>query len=309
MYARRDAPCRPGVDFKPDENALRFEYALPTYLDESATEYQSRLDGFDQRLVAVDARSAARVHEPRRTATTASASEARGISGHVSDEAVYGFAILPPWYRTWWAYAGYVALFGLVIAGAARVTRMRVVARERQRSQFAEAKLRAEAAESLAKTESEGKKNVELLSEMGREITASLDFETIFGKLYDRVNELADADVFGVGLYHRERNEIEYRLAIEKGKRYAPYTRDTTNRTSCRSGASSIVSRSSSTTSPTEATPLHQHLPRDEPASRGRLDVAAAAVDHLPAARLQGPGARDHHHPEPRARTPTRRIT
>ena len=64
---------------------------------------------------------------------------------------------------------------------------------------------------------------------MGREITASLDFETIFGKLYDRVNELADADVFGVGLYHRERNEIEYRLAIEKGKRYAPYTRDTTN--------------------------------------------------------------------------------
>ncbi len=106
---------------------------------------------------------------------------------------------------------------------------MRVVARERQRSQFAEAKLRAEAAESLAKTESEGKKNVELLSEMGREITASLDFETIFGKLYDRVNELADADVFGVGLYHRERHEIEYRLAIEKGKRYAPYTRDTTN--------------------------------------------------------------------------------
>jgi len=25
--------------------------------------------------------------------------------------------------------------------------------------------------------------------------------------------------VFGVGLYHRERNEIEYRLAIENGKR------------------------------------------------------------------------------------------
>ena len=42
------------------------------------------------------------------------------------------------------------------------------------------------------------------------------------------MNQLADADVFGVGLYHPERHEIEYRLAIEKGKRYAPYSRDTT---------------------------------------------------------------------------------
>jgi signal transduction histidine kinase/CheY-like chemotaxis protein/ligand-binding sensor domain-containing protein len=223
-----DAAAPTVVQFKSDENALRFEFALPSYLDESATEYQSRLDGFDTDWSAW-------THEPQREYTNLSNGtysfrvRARGISGLVSNEAAYTFSVLPPWYRTWWAYAGYVALFGLVIAGAARVTRMRVVARERQRSQFAEAKLRADAAESLAKTESEGKKNVELLSEMGREITASLDFETIFGKLYDRVNELADADVFGVGLYHPDRHEIEYRLAIEKGKRYAPYTRDTTN--------------------------------------------------------------------------------
>ena len=98
---------------------------------------------------------------------------------------------------------------------------------ERERSKFAEARLRAEAAEALARSESEGKKNVELISEIGREVTASLDFETIFGRLYDRVNELADAEVFGVGLYHPERHEIEYRLAIERGKRYAPYSRDT----------------------------------------------------------------------------------
>ena len=102
--------------------------------------------------------------------------------------------------------------------------------KERERARFAEARLRAESAEALARSESEGKKNVELLSEIGREITSSLDFDTIFGKLYERVNQLADADVFGVGLYHPERQEIEYRLAIEKGKRYAPYSRDTTDR-------------------------------------------------------------------------------
>jgi signal transduction histidine kinase/DNA-binding response OmpR family regulator len=107
--------------------------------------------------------------------------------------------------------------------------RHRVVSKERERAQFAEARLRAEAAEQLAATETEGKKQVELLSDIGREITSSLDIDTIFGKLYERVNQLADADVFGVGLYHREKDEIEYRLAIEDGKRYAPYTRDTTD--------------------------------------------------------------------------------
>src|SRR4029078_10433498 len=173
-----------GVRFKSDENALRFEFALPSYLDESATEYQTRLDGFDTDWSAW-------THAPQREYTNLSNGaynfrvHARGISGVVGDEATYSFSVLPPWYRTWWAYAGSVALFALVIAGAARVTRMRVVARERQRSQFAEAKLRADAAESLAKTESEGKKNVELLSEMGREITASLDVEQIFGKLHE----------------------------------------------------------------------------------------------------------------------------
>jgi signal transduction histidine kinase/CheY-like chemotaxis protein len=77
----------------------------------------------------------------------------------------------------------------------------------------------------LSETE-QGKKNVELLSEMGKEITASLDFETIFYKLYEHVNQLTDATIFGVGIYHPKKQLIDYKFAIEKGKRYAPYTRD-----------------------------------------------------------------------------------
>ena len=35
-----------------------------------------------------------------------------------------------------------------------------------------------------------------------------------------------DANIFGVGLYRPKKGVIEYTLAIENGKRYAPYTRD-----------------------------------------------------------------------------------
>lgn len=208
--------------------ALRFEFAAPTLRNEADIEYQSMLEGLDRDW-------SARSRETRRDYTNLNFGDykfrvrARNVAGKLSDEGAFAFTILPPWYRTWWAYAGYLLLAALGAFGIDRVQRRRLIGRERQRSEYAEAQLRAESAEALARSESDGKRNVELLSEIGREITASLDIETIFDRLYERVNQLADADVFGVGLYHPDRHEIEYRLAIEKGKRYAPYTRDTSN--------------------------------------------------------------------------------
>jgi signal transduction histidine kinase/CheY-like chemotaxis protein len=208
---------------------LRFEFSLPTFVDEAATEYQTMLDGLDDGWSSWS-------REARRDFTNLGFGNyrfhvrGRSVTGQVSPDATYAFTILPPWYRTWLAYGGYLLLAGLAVFAIDRVQRRRLLTKERERAQFAEARLRAESAEALARTESEGKKQVELLSAIGRDITASLDIETIFGTLYDRVNQLADADVFGVGLYHPERNEIEYRLAIEHGKRYAPYSRTTTDR-------------------------------------------------------------------------------
>src|SRR5208283_4030258 len=104
------------------------------------------------------------------------------------------------------------------------------ILRERERSRFREAELRAETAAAQAQAlqaENDRKKNVELLSEIGKEITASLDLDTILFKLYERVNQIVDANIFGVGLYRPEKSVIEYTLAIENGKRYEPYTRDT----------------------------------------------------------------------------------
>ena len=82
--------------------------------------------------------------------------------------------------------------------------------------------IRAQAAEIAAQKDS-----IELLSEIGKEITASLDLNAILFKLYERVNQIVDASIFGVGLYRPEQQLIEYSLAIENGKRYAPYTRST----------------------------------------------------------------------------------
>ncbi|HKB44327.1 MAG TPA: tetratricopeptide repeat protein, partial [Chitinophagaceae bacterium] len=60
-------------------------------------------------------------------------------------------------------------------------------------------------------------RNVELLGDIGRKITASLTAETIIGTVYDNVNSLMDASVFGIGIYHDDTKKIEFPATYENG--------------------------------------------------------------------------------------------
>src|SRR5208283_1281456 len=97
---------------------------------------------------------------------------ARNVDGRTGEERVYSFIILPPWYRTWWAYGLYVLVLLALVYTADRFQRRRLILRERERSRFREAELRAETAAAQAQAlqaKNDRKKNVELLSEIGKE--------------------------------------------------------------------------------------------------------------------------------------------
>ena len=68
-------------------------------------------------------------------------------------------------------------------------------------------------------------KHVSVLSRIGKDITSTLDLDTILNTVYENVNQLMDATIFGIGIYKPEEQCIEYRLSIEEGKRYQPYKR------------------------------------------------------------------------------------
>jgi ligand-binding sensor domain-containing protein/serine phosphatase RsbU (regulator of sigma subunit) len=55
--------------------------------------------------------------------------------------------IHPPWWKTNWAYAGYILLAAIFVIGVDRFQRYRLIQREQQRTQIREAELRAHAAE------------------------------------------------------------------------------------------------------------------------------------------------------------------
>ncbi|MBL8229846.1 MAG: GAF domain-containing protein [Bryobacterales bacterium] len=197
-------------------NALRFEYAAASFEDPSKNQFRSMLEGFDHEWSAWTS-------ETRRDYTNLPPGDYRfrvkarnSLLQESAEGAEYRFFVLAPWYRTWWAYGSYVLLIlGAIFAGD-RLQRRRLLAKERATSEAR-----------MIQSELERKRNIELLSEIGKEITSSLDMDTIFAKLYTNVNQLMDATIFGVGIYLPEEHAIEYRLAFEKGKRYEPYRRDT----------------------------------------------------------------------------------
>ena len=68
--------------------------------------------------------------------------------------------------------------------------------------------------------------NIAILSDMGKQISASLDVEKIQDTLYQYINQLMDAGSFGIGIYKPDEQLIDYKMAIENGVRFKPFTRD-----------------------------------------------------------------------------------
>ena len=96
-------------------NALRFIFTSPFYQNERANRYQYFLEGFDKKWSEWN-------HETKATYTNIPEGRylfrvrAKNIYNVISKETNYAFKILPPWYRTWWAYGIYgIIIFGMVL--------------------------------------------------------------------------------------------------------------------------------------------------------------------------------------------------
>lgn len=109
---RDDAPK--GAHLIPDlpfeNNALRFEFSLPSYNDVSANEFQYWLEGKEggwSDWTSETSKNYTNLNE----GTYRFHVRGRNAQGFVSPESVYTFSVLPPWYRSVWAYGLYFLVF------------------------------------------------------------------------------------------------------------------------------------------------------------------------------------------------------
>lgn len=109
----QQAEIQTGIE--PGTRSLRFDYGIQSHHTEHSRRFQTYLEGFDDEWTDFNERS-------QRSFTSLPPGDyvfkvrSRNIYDETGPAASLAFSILPPWYLTTWAYAGYVLLgIGLVI--------------------------------------------------------------------------------------------------------------------------------------------------------------------------------------------------
>jgi hypothetical protein len=106
----KDSP--PVIAYR-DRN-LRFQFAAPFFEAEAKTLYRSFLVGYDDSWSGW-------TRETRKDYTNLDSGrysfrvQAKNVYGDLGREAIFQFKILPPWYKTWWAFWGYALAFFLLV--------------------------------------------------------------------------------------------------------------------------------------------------------------------------------------------------
>ena len=111
-------------------NALSFEVAAPSFNAPEQTQYQYYLEGEDKGWTDW-MEATRRIYTNLREGDYRFRVRARNGQGFVSGEGLFSFAILPPWYRTPWAYLAYLTV---LLVGAALTWQYRRIVQENQRA-------------------------------------------------------------------------------------------------------------------------------------------------------------------------------
>lgn len=113
------------------DNALRFEFAAPFSEAPAAVEYQVMLEGSDRSWSPWG-------HETHKEYTHLSEGSytfrvrARSPHGIVVENSSLSFGLLPPWYRTWWAYGVYIVGMGFGVWGIVGLRTQQLVKEKKQ---------------------------------------------------------------------------------------------------------------------------------------------------------------------------------
>ncbi len=136
---RRNRQGRPAIDIPYEENALRIQFAAPGFGQEQNVQYQYRLAGFDTyNLTGFDDKWSPWARETRKEYTNLPPGtyrfevRARNPRVWTASTTHFAFRILPPWYRTVWAYGLYALLMGGIVFGAVQLRSQQLAKRAQQ---------------------------------------------------------------------------------------------------------------------------------------------------------------------------------
>lgn len=219
------------VRFDHQENMVSFEFSALQFYRRGQNRYAWKLEGSDRDWIY------GQLDQGVATYTNLNPGQYRLLVKAANPDGVWGepamlldVEVLPPYWSTWWWYLGW-SVFVLLALGLLYRRRMQLVRQtqlllERQvQSRTQEVLEQKSLAESQREIAEKARHDITLLSEIGRQITASLDLQAIQQSLYQSVNELINANGFGIGLVDAERRVIAFDFMMQNGKPVQAYKR------------------------------------------------------------------------------------
>jgi signal transduction histidine kinase/ligand-binding sensor domain-containing protein len=202
-------------------NSIRFGYAAVWFEDNHQTQYQYILEGYDNTW-SEWTRKTEKSYTNLPEGNYIFKVRARSLYGYQGVAATYRFVVLAPWYRTGWAYLSYVVLAVLLIVSLLRWNTWRL----RRKNAYLAREIAKATAQIQAKNVELEQKNAEieqsyqdmkLLGEMGKDVTAQLSIVKIVDTVYENINKVMDASIFGIGIFNAKDNTLDFYGAKENG--------------------------------------------------------------------------------------------
>ncbi|MBR9998521.1 MAG: GAF domain-containing protein [Cyclobacteriaceae bacterium] len=206
-----------------NRNHITFEFEGLSYSVPEKVLFQWMLEGVDQEWSPPSERSYSVYTNlnPGFYTFKVKAANNDGIWNEVPTE--FSFQIKPPFWGTWW-FRSIVFTFIVALIIIISWLRNKVIREKREELEqlvaFKTKKLEHQKAEILQKNEALKAQynNLEMLSKIGRDITANLTVESLLDSIYKKLNSLMDAPVLGIGILNRDKDSVDFPYLLKNGK-------------------------------------------------------------------------------------------
>lgn len=197
----------PSISFK--NSTLRFEYAAPFFEQENKTQYQTWLEGFEPGWSGWD-NNYYKEYTNLPDGKYKFHVKASNIYQTTSEEAIYAFTILPPWWRTWWAYALYALLAAAIIYSLIHWRTRQLHEKHRQ--------LEKTVSERTAEL-SHRVEELAVINSVQEGLVSEMEMQGIYDMVGEKIRQIFNAQVIDIVTYDPILNLIEDKYAFEKGDR------------------------------------------------------------------------------------------
>jgi len=205
------------------KNNVTFEFEGLSYTVPEKVQYQWMLEGVDTDWSPVSSRTDAVYANLSPGNYTFKVLSGNSDDVWTEEPVTFSFVIKPPFWATWWFRSMVLLFIGTVILIISWLRNKFIREKREELEQlvaYKTKKLEAQKSEILSKNEALKKQyeNLELLTKIGRDITANITVESLQESVYKKLNSLMDASIMGFGIFRKEQRIIEFPRIITTEK-------------------------------------------------------------------------------------------